>query len=280
MEYREFQPHKHLSPFIECYWSARADHPPFRDQESLIPDGTIELMFNFGDDYTRIGEKQETTIKGSHIIGIRKQSLFISQKNKQDFFSIRFKLGGTYPIFGIPVHLFANGFFEIDTLLGKEYEELEERLWEAEDNREQVAIAERYLLQKLEDQIADYSFVDACSTHLLESSSPTIHGLAEEFNTTYKTIERKFKRVIGLTPSELLKITRFNQAVHSMYSCRYDSLSAVAQHCGYYDQSHFIREFRQLTSYTPRQFIQEQFTIVKVIQPALAERLSKSYNFS
>lgn len=50
MIYREFTPHPLLAQYIECYWKADADRPPFRDTESLIPDGTIELMFNFGDD--------------------------------------------------------------------------------------------------------------------------------------------------------------------------------------------------------------------------------------
>lgn len=279
MEYREYKPQNKLSAFIECYWSARADQPPFREQESLIPDGTIELMFNFGDDYAQITNDGKKKVKGSHVIGIRKQSLFITQTQKQDFFCIRFKLGGTYPFFKIPAYLFKNAFFGIDELFGEEYKELEERLSETQNNERRVEITEAYLLGKM-DTDNDYPFVQACSGRLLRSSPKKIHNLAADFNTTYKTIERKFKRVIGLTPEELLKVRRFNKAVHSMYSCRYPSLSAVAIACGYYDQSHFIREFKQLTRYTPRQFLKEQFTIVQVIQPALAERLSKSYNIA
>ena len=97
-------------------------------------------------------------------------------------------------------------------------------------------------------------------------------------NTNYKTIERKFNRVIGLPPSHFLKIRRFNKALHTIYACKYDTLTEVALDSGYYDQSHFIREFKQLTRYTPSEFLKEQFTIVEVIQPALAKRLSKSYN--
>jgi len=272
MEYREYKPHKSLSQFIECYWSAKADKPPFREEESLIPDGTIELMFNFGDDYAQINEGGRDIIKGSHIIGIRKQTLFISQTNRQNFFSIRFRPGGTYPFFKVPAYLFANTFTGLDELLGKEYKELERRLADTENNERRVEITERYLLKQLQTD-NDYPFVKACSAKLLKNSSTRIDHLAREFNTTYKTIERKFKRVIGLTPSELVKVKRFNQAVHTMYSCEYKSLSEVALVCGYYDQSHFIREFKQLTRYSPRQFLKEQFTIVQVIQPALTERL-------
>lgn len=277
MEYREYKPQTQLSAFIECYWSAKADQPPFREQESLIPDGTIELMFNFGDDYAQIRDGRLEPVKGSHIIGIRKQSLFISQTSRQNFFSIRFKPGGTYPFFKIPAYLFTNTFCGVEELLGKEYKELEEKLAETGSNERRVEITENYLLQKIATD-NDYPFVKACSRRLLQGSSQKIQNLAGDFNTTYKTIERKFKRVIGLTPAELLKVRRFNQAVHTMYSCRYPSLSDVALASGYYDQSHFNREFKQLTSFTPRQFIKEQFTIVRVIQPALAVRLSKSYN--
>lgn len=74
-------------------------------------------------------------------------------------------------------------------------------------------------------------------------------------------MERRFKTVMGLTPAELLKIKRFNDAVLAMYSCRHNFLTGIAYECGYYDQSHFIREFKQ-----------------QVIQPALANRMEQLYN--
>ncbi len=279
MEYKEYKPHKLLSGFVECYWSALADKPPFREEESLIPDGTIELMFNFGDNYSQIKNGKKAEVKGSHVIGIRQNSLRISQTNNQNIFSVRFKLGGIYPFLKIPVYSFANDFFELDLLLGNDYKEIEEKLYEAKTGEKRTAIMDDYLLRKIPGKCYDeYLSVEASLNFLLKNSYQDIKNITGSLNTNYKSLERNFQKVIGLTPAEVLKIRRFNNAVHSMYSCVYNSLTEVAYNCGYFDQSHFIREFKQLTTFTPREFLKEQFTIVQVIQPALAGRLSKMYN--
>jgi AraC-like DNA-binding protein len=279
MEYKEYAPCHQLAKYIECYWFAYSDKPPFREKESLIPDGTIELIFNFGDSYAQISGDRKIEIKGSHVIGIRKESLIISQTTKQNLFCIRFKLGGIYPFFKIPVHLFANGFFQLQELFGNEFAELEERLYEAADNSQRIVLVEYYLLKKLHYKLDDYLFVGKCYQAIFSSNAIKVNDLVSRFNTNYKTLERKFFNVLGLSPSELIKIKRFNNAVLLMYACKYDSLTSIGYECGYFDQAHFIRDFKQLTGYSPKEFIKEQFTIVQVIQPALAERMSKSYNF-
>jgi AraC-like DNA-binding protein len=278
MEYNEFKPHPYLTPFIECYWAANADKPPFRERESLVPDGTMELMFNFGDNYAQICNDEKIPVKGSHLIGIRKHALIISQTSHQHIFSVRFRLGGAYAFFNIPSSLTANHFYTIRELLGRDYVELEEQLYEATDYLQRVMIMDQFFLSRINNISAEQVFIAKCTKTLLQQPSLKVHELANQFNTNYKNLERKFSQVIGLTPIELLKIKRFNKAILAMYSCRFSSLTEVAYECGFYDQSHFIREFKQLSGLSPRAFLQEQFTIVKVIQPALADRMSKSYN--
>ncbi len=277
MEYKEYKPHPLLSGNIECYWSAYAESPPFREQESLIPDGTIELMFNFGDPYKQIIGGEKKLIKGSHVIGIRQEALKISQTSRQDFFCIRFRPGGMFPFFRIPAHRFANGFYTFEELLGPEYKAIEEKLFHARDNYIRVQIIEEYLFKKFTERLDDHRFVKQCLEVFAQTGSVQIQGLAERFNTNYKTIERKFAKVVGLTPSHFLKIRRFNRALFTIYSLKYKTLTEVALDSGYYDQPHFNREFKQLTGLSPGNFLKEQFKIVEVIQPALAGRLSNSY---
>ncbi|TDX00355.1 helix-turn-helix domain-containing protein [Dinghuibacter silviterrae] len=277
MEYREYKPHPLLDAYIVCYWSALADSPPFRERESLIPDGTTEFMFNFGDPYHQLQGDVPATVKGAHIIGIRKRSLIISQTTRQDFFCIRFRAGGPFALFGVPAHLFAHGFYDMRDVVGTWVGELEEKLFEAVDNDDRVRITDRYLLERLGTGMEEHTFVRRCVSGLLKGGG--VARVLSDAGVTYKTLERRFHRVLGLSPTELVRIHRFNNAVHAMYSGRHASLTSVGHACGYYDQAHFIRDFRYLTGYAPLAFLKEQFTIVQVIQPALAERLSKLYNF-
>lgn len=277
MEYREYQPHPILQQYVACYWSAIADQPPFHQRESLIPDGTIEFMFNFGDHYFHLEGENRHAITGAHIIGIRKKALFISQPGRQNFFCIRFRIGGVYPFFRLPVRDYTSGFYTMSDLFGNQVVILEEMLFDAKNNEQRTRIADQFLLNRLNEANTDYSFVKKCIPGLLKA--PRLEDVLRDFNISYKYLERRFQTVMGLTPKEFTKIYRFTKSVKSMYSGRYDSLTMIGGQSGYYDQSHFIRDFKSLTGYSPKDFLREQFTIVQVIQPALAERLSKLYNF-
>jgi AraC-like DNA-binding protein len=69
-----------------------------------------------------------------------------------------------------------------------------------------------------------------------------------------KQFERVFAAKIGATPKQYLKVVRLQQALQLKSIDRNRNLTQLAYDCGYYDQSHFINEFKQQTGYTPKQY--------------------------
>lgn len=266
MEYIEYKPHPLLSEYIECFWATDVYNTiSSREIESFLPDGNIELVFNFGDSHIEFKNGKKVLMGGSHISGIQSKSTHVILPKRLKYFCVRFKPGGSYPFFGIPAHLFSNAHYSLDTFFGREYTLLEEQVYEAPDHTARIDLIEHFLLKKLQNTkfVKDYHFVKSFTQHLFRDTSPRISQLSRQFHTNYKTVERKFKKITGLSPSELAKIKRVNNAVQFMYSSHTVSLTETAYACGYYDQSHFIREFKQTTDLTPREFLKKKFAVVQ-----------------
>jgi AraC-like DNA-binding protein len=191
---------------------------------------------------------------------------------------VRFRPGGSFPFFRIPARKFADTILPIDELLPKKYRVLEQQLYALETSAARVQLLNRFFL----DQVPEVPVQWETTCRFIAASASgrfTIAATLRELPYHYRTLERHFKTATGLSPEEYLKIRRFNNAVQIMYSGRFSRMTEIAYQAGYYDQSHFIRDFKKFSGQTPLQFIRSQFKIVEVIQPALAERLSKSYNF-
>lgn len=270
IKYFEYKPHPALTEYVECFWSTEIVNPmPPKEMESFIPDGSTELVFKIGEAHIEVKDGKKEFIKNSHVSGIQNRSSDVLLPKRLNHFCVRFKLGGTFPFFGIPAHLFANNNFSLDIFLGKEYRVIEDQIFEALNDKMRIEIIENFLLTKLYglNTMEDYHFVKSCTNRLLMIEDPIkINDLTKLYYTNYKALERKFKKIIGLTPSELMKIKRVNDAVRHMHTSGTLSLTETGYACGYYDQSHFIREFKQITGLTPLKFKNKQFPVVQWVQ--------------
>ena len=82
----------------------------------------------------------------------------------------------------------------------------------------------------------------------------TIEQLAEETGYTARYIDKCFRTEVGLSPKQLAKIFRFQAAVQALNDRSDKTLTEVAAELGYYDQSHFVRDFKALSGLTPKKY--------------------------
>ena len=81
-----------------------------------------------------------------------------------------------------------------------------------------------------------------------------VRTLAQDLGISQDALEKHFRRIVGATPKQFATIVRLRQAVEP--SRQSPSLTALALDAGYYDQSHFIRDFRAITGDAPGHFFQ------------------------
>jgi AraC-like DNA-binding protein len=282
MLYREMLPAPWLAPYVECFWVGRATAaPPFRPRELLVPDGTTELMLNFGGPYVRFAESDARTgdrVTGSHILGLRERGVWIEQLGRLDVFSIRFRTAGIAPFVRVPARALTQQSVPLSDVWGGLARELEARVAEARGLRAMVAAATAVLARRLASVPRDHAAQRALDAQWLvfrSGGALTVERLGHALGMSYKALERMFDERLGLTPKRALRVARFSRALHALQRSAEPSgeLSRIAHGAGYADHAHFTREFRELAGLTPSEFVAQRFTIASVTEPALAKRV-------
>lgn len=155
--------------------------------------------------------------------------------------------------FGISPSEFANQLVDIRELFSKDTTAVTERLARCPDFHEQVKVLTDYLLLRL--SLSGYDtpvFMNAIRRMREMKGQVSIRGLADEFSLSQKQFERKFKEFSGFNPKLYSRILRFESSLASFG--KQNSYTDIALDHGYYDQSHFINDFKTFSGCSPRKY--------------------------
>ena len=146
----------------------------------------------------------------------------------------------------------------------------EEALGEARTDAESVREAEQFLLDRLRPQV-DHAIEVQVQLILRARGHIRMEPLARRMGVSLRQVERRFRDAVGVGPKALSRVVRFQEVLRRLPGD--EAWVAVALDCGYYDQAHLIRDFRQFVGLPPRGFrgaegdLARQFT-----SPARLER--------
>lgn len=257
--YRQYYPSIQLADFIECYWVLQAP-PRFMDvPDRLIPGGRVELILNFGSPahwLITADNPQGTRQQGPVIMGQRNQVFYVKSTGESSMLGLRFKPGGLAAFTKAPVSDLLNMLLPAELLLGKAVKSLETRLFDCPDDDTRIQLLDTILKTELKNTPADLLVVNHTIDMLRNSADDvSIDTICQQTGWYYKKLERVFLKNIGYTPKHYHKILRFNKAVRYMQTTH--TLTDVSHVCHYFDQAHFIRDFRLFTGTTPSQFKRE-----------------------
>ncbi len=258
MHFQVVHPSRALAPYIQHYWILETNKSDGIIQERVVPTGNIELMFHYRNPFYSLSQRGESHIQPrSMISGINRSWFDVSTSGESGALAVTFRPGTAANFFNLPMVELANRSIHLEELIKKEIIFVEEQLAEAFSLQARIQIVEQFLMKR-------FCPVAACDTNLIKQGIRLIENhkgqiradkLAQNLFVTPKTLERKFARMVGNTPKQFIKIIRFHHVMTKLTATQPGMLTQHALENGYFDQAHFIRDFKAYSGYTPKELL-------------------------
>jgi AraC-like DNA-binding protein len=139
-------------------------------------------------------------------------------------------------------------------------------VFEEKDLVQKVAIIEGMLLRQLMKNTGKSNQVSEFITRLNAINEfPSIAGFLQYYTINRRKLERDFDYHVGVSPKFLQRVLRFRKAMLSFHRSRNRNLTALAYDCGYFDQAHFINDFKEFTGLSPKKFFSSTCTFGELV---------------
>ena len=259
MKYLEGSPSIHLSEHIKTYWSLEFDQRGGNQApQPIVPDGCIEIVFNLADRFKRFHADGSVEVQPASLVaGQIQERIFIGPTGRVRLFGIRFKPAGAGAFFDFEMKEVTDRIEPLSTFWGTTAMELEERLWKAPSFDRQVGVVESYLQGRLKrPSILGPAFHNCIEAILVTSGTRKVGEISRHFGMSERELERKFNRLVGLSPKTFSRIVRFQAVLQSISLSAPTNILDTTYHFGYYDQSHLIKDFLRFSGMNPSDYFE------------------------
>lgn len=260
MEYREFDPLPPLAGLVDRVWilegQAAADHAP----EPILADGRPELVLHYGDPFERMNdsgrfERQAAVIYAGQLTS----PLLLQPTGRIAVVGIRFKPHGAAAFLRPPQHELAGLTLGLDDVSPQLRRDLDAVDGSRHDLDGIAADVQRVLLRWMEPSRIDPRVRHAAEVIDRSRGRIAVDRLATATGMSRRHLERRFLDTTGISPKRLARIARFQHALRVLrFAEAGRRCVTTAAECGYADQSHFIRDFRQLAGCSPTEHLLRQ----------------------
>lgn len=259
MRSRRYTPRPPLSAFVNCLWYWEGA-PQTHTKERLLPNGECSIIFNLLEEPIRIYDAQNLSRYNSYgsamISGARSNCFVIDTCQEERVVGIQFRPGGAFPFFQIPASELENISVDLEQLWSGRGREIREQLLAACCVDSMLALLERSLLEQLVRPLELHPAV-AYAVNQFEQSANAgrVAALTDRIGLSSRRFIHLFRRQVGLTPKMFCRVRRFQNALQTIHLNKHIDWPHLALECGYYDQAHFIHEFKSFSGLTPSGYV-------------------------
>ena len=256
MEIFQQRPQPRLQPFVDRFWAWRGAPGEAIELPTLLPGTGAELFIHAGKPFAIREGAGSRQLARTQLFCLRESRRELLAGHDVDFIAVRFRIGALQRFLNVPVAEVQDRDCEVGQLWGLEGEACVARVRDETEFLRRVGHLEAFLLARLNAGSTD-SLIQAAITALYRGEGGTrIHALAAAHDLGVRQFERRFRAMAGLSPARLRRLVRFQRVVREGLLGSQAALplldAALGQ--GYYDEPHFIRDFRELAGETPTRF--------------------------
>ncbi len=249
-----YRPPPPLDRYIDhlWYWEGVA---PTHGRDRILPDGSCSIVINLAEDEIRnySGARDECveSYSGAVLMGAHSRYSVIDNREQTAVIGVTFHPGGTWPFFAPAADELHNVHANLGDLWGSAGRTLRERVLAEATPMARLAVVERELLAQAIRPLQRRPEVEFAVRHLSQpADAPSIERLSERCGLSARRFTRLFAIEVGLTPKLYARIKRFER-VFATFGQATPDWSELAIACGYFDQSHLIRDCRLISGFTP-----------------------------
>ncbi len=256
MRYEEHPPPPAVAACVACLWTLTGEtrHPSF---DLILPDGRPELVVHRGDPFRERRSATSSRVQPRRLaVGQMTGGVALAPGRRVESVGVRFTPAGLSPLCPFPQASLADRIVSVDRLTAP----LLRSLADAVSSAATLAAAVAALTSELPRVYASTAAVDprllrAVTYITTAGGAVTMDALTRATGTSSRWLERHFQLSVGVTPKRLARLVRFRRALAALDANPADGGAAVALDHGYYDQAHFIAEFRAFAGDAPRRFV-------------------------
>jgi AraC-like DNA-binding protein len=245
-----FLPCDILKPFVKSFAVSEVEQ---ESSYKVLPDTGLVIGFQYKGRLNKIENNRSTALAISGITGLADRSRTFRNSNNIGTVLVFFREAGAVQFFRQPLHeLFRESVSLDNFMLRSELLFLEEELAEAKSEDKRISAVERFLIARLKNTEPDKLVLTALALIHKSKGNIRISELVDQLNISQSPLEKRFRHAVGASPKKFASIVRLKNIVqqHTPKS----SLTELGYQAGFYDQAHFIKEFKNFTGETPEKF--------------------------
>jgi AraC-like DNA-binding protein len=258
--YREYKPDLFWQNYIECFWEFDIEPEILSETNQIyLPDGNSQIIIVKQKSYSRIfPDGRREKVNSAVIIPQRSHAVKIDHEPGTKLFGIRFKPYGLRCVVNEKMSDLGDLSISLDKKFGSEDSRLLKKAVEEPSESRRLLEVQKILTRHFQALPVRTKIIDIVN-FLNLNHAVSISELAKKFSMSTSSLEKLFSGYIGISAKNYMRIIRLNKSVryfkrHSKYL---PNLTATGIEAEFYDQSHFIKDFRQVSCVTPGQYFKE-----------------------